>query len=69
MRTWKRNGYEVVEIEFDCDLHEFEVIKDNKVVATITPNSIENMEAIIADLDAGKDVNGWEDGMGNTISI
>ena len=60
MRTWKRNGYEVVEIEFDGDLHEFEVIKDNKVVATITPNSIENMEAIIADLDAGKDVNGWD---------
>ena len=69
MRTWKRNGYEVVEIEFDGDLHEFEVIKDNKVVATITPNSIENMEAIIADLDNGKDVNGWDDGMGNTISI
>ena len=69
MRTWKRNGYEVVEIEFDGDLHEFEVIKDNEVVATISPNSIENMKAIIADLDAGEDVNGWEDGKGNTITI
>ena len=69
MRTWKRNGYEVVEIEFDGDLHEFEVIKDDEVIATITPDSIEDMESIIADLDAGKGVNGWEDGNGNTISI
>ena len=28
MRTWERKGYEVVEVEFDGDLKEFEVVKD-----------------------------------------
>lgn len=69
MRVWERKGYIVSEIEFDHDLHEFEVVKDGKVIATITPETIEDMEQIISDLDAGEDVNGWEDGMGNTIVI
>lgn len=69
MRTWKRNGYEVVEVEFDGDLHEFEIVQNDEVIATITPNTIEDMEAIIKDLNNGEDVNGWEDGMGNTIYI
>lgn len=69
MRTWKREGYEVVEKEFDYDLHQFEIIKDEEVKFTITPASIVDMQSIIEDLDAGEDVNGWEDGMGNTISI
>ena len=69
MRTWERKGYEVVEVEFDGDLHEFEVVKDGEVIATITPDTIEDMEQIIEDLDNGEDVNGWEDGMGNVISI
>ena len=66
---WKRKDYLVKEVGLDFDLHLFQVIKDNEVVATISPNSIENMKAIIADLDAGEDVNGWEDGKGNTITI
>lgn len=69
MRTWERKGYEVVEVELNGDLHEFEVVKDGEVIATITPDTIEDMEQIIADLDNGEDVDGWEDGMGNTISI
>lgn len=69
MRTWNREGYEVVEVEFDGDLHEFEIIKDDEVIATITPSTIEDMEQIINDLDNGEGVDGWEDGMGNTISI
>ncbi|WP_078577315.1 hypothetical protein [Salipaludibacillus agaradhaerens] len=69
MREWKREGYEVVEKEFDGDLHEFDVIAGGEIIATITPNDIEDMEEIIKDLDNGEDVNGWEDGMGNTISI
>lgn len=69
MRTWIRKGYQVVEVELDGDLHEFEVIKNDDVVATITPSSIEDMKQIVADLDAGEDVNGWEDGMGNILSI
>ncbi|GIO22414.1 hypothetical protein [Oceanobacillus sp. J11TS1] len=69
MREWKREGYKVVEVELDADLHEFEVIKEDEVIATITPETIEDMEQIASDLDNGEDVNGWEDGMGNTISI
>ncbi|PEN08576.1 hypothetical protein [Bacillus pseudomycoides] len=69
MRTWNREGYKVVEIDFDFDLHAFEVIKDEELIATITPNTIEDMQQIIVDLDNGEDVNGWEDGMGNTISF
>lgn len=74
MRTWQREGYKVVEIDFDGDLHEFEIIKqdyieDDELVATITPSTIEDMEQIIMDLDSGEDVVGWEDGKGNTISI
>ncbi|OUB76466.1 hypothetical protein COM94_16910 [Bacillus thuringiensis] len=69
MRTWEREGYKVVEVEHNFDLHAFDVIKKEKVVATITPNTIEEMNQIIEDLNDGEDVDGWEDGMGNTISI
>lgn len=69
MKTWNRKGYTVVEVKHNYDLHAFEIIQNKEVVATITPNTIEDMEQIIKDLDNGEDVNGWEDGMGNTISI
>lgn len=70
MRVWQRDGYVVNEVEFDGDLHEFMVVREGgEVIATITPASIEDMQQIIEDLDAGEDVNGWEDGMGNVISI
>ena len=38
--------------------------KGDEVIATITPGSIEDMQAIIEDLDNGEDVNGWENGNG-----
>ncbi|KAA0782577.1 hypothetical protein [Bacillus sp. BB56-3] len=69
MRTWEREGYKVVEVEHNFDLHAFDVIKKEEVVATITPNTIEDMNQIIEDLNKGEDVDGWDDGMGNTISI
>lgn len=69
MKTWEREGYIVKEVEFDGDLHEFDVIKAGEVIATITPADIDGMNRIIEDLDNGEDVNGWEDGMGNTIVI
>lgn len=69
MRSWKREGYVVNEVLFDKDLHEFEVVKNGEVVATITPADIDDMKRIIADLDAGEGVEGWEDGMGNTITL
>lgn len=70
MKTWVRGLHFVQEVEFDGDLHEFVVVngKDEEV-ARITPADLEQQEQIIADLDAGEDINGWEDGNGNTISI
>lgn len=69
MRVWKKEGYEVHEVEFDGDLHMFEVVKDGEVIAVFTPNTIEDMEQLIEDLNNSEDVDGWEDGMGNTINI
>ena len=70
MRTWTRNGYKVVEVEFDYDLHQFEVVRDNgEIVATITPFDLDDQNDIIKALDAGQGVEGWEDGHGNTITI
>jgi hypothetical protein len=70
MRKWKREGYEVIERPFDYDLHQFDVVLDSgEIVGTITPATLVDMEAIAAVLDLGDDVNGWEDGMGNTIYV
>ncbi|GGP14218.1 hypothetical protein [Oceanobacillus neutriphilus] len=78
MKVWQReeNGvkYEVVEVPFDGDLHEFTVVEYDSentgdVLATISPVDLEDQERIIKDLDNGNGVDGWEDGMGNTISI
>ena len=67
MRTWKREEYRVVEREHDYDLHCFVVIVKGKDDQIIYPDSIDAMNSIIHDLDNGDDVDGWEDGMGNTI--
>ena len=69
LKTWERNTYTVEEREFDGDIHEFDVVKDGEVIATINPETIEDMQAIIEDLDNGEDVDGWEDGNGNTINL
>jgi hypothetical protein len=69
MRVWERKGYRVAEKEFDHDLHEFDVVKGGEVIATITPADLDDMQRIVEALDAGEGVNGWEDGMGNTISV
>jgi len=69
MRTWEYEDHVVKEKEFDYDLHEFDVVKSGEIVATITPVSLDEMEQITADLDAGECVDGWEDGTGNTIRV
>ena len=69
MRTWEYEDYVVKEKEFDYDLHEFDVVKNGEIVATITPGSIHNMEGVIYFLNQGYCVDGWEDGKGNTINI
>ncbi len=70
MKTWERDTYYIKEEAFDYSLHKFGVYtNDGEVIAEIVPNSIEDMEAVIADLDNGADVHGWEDGQGETIVI
>ena len=67
MREWKREGYTIEERPFDYDLHVFAVIVEGKKDQIIYPATIGVMESIIDDLNDGESVDGWEDGMGNTI--
>ena len=71
--VWEREGYTVVELDFDYDLHCFEVTKDGeivtKVLTTIYPDTIEDMQSIIASLEKGEGVEDWEDGNGNPIIL
>ena len=69
MREWKRDGYTVEEREFYYDLHVFAVIQEGWDDQIIYPANIKDMSEIIADLDAGGEVKGWEDGNGNDIII
>lgn len=67
IREWKFADIYVSECEYDGSLHCFKVYTDERYLGGIYPNSMEDMEACIADLDAGKDpiTEGWEDGCGN----
>ena len=67
-RSWIfENGIEVYEVPFDGDLRCLEVYNKGKYLGGIYPNSEENMELCIKDLDEGFDpvTAGWYDGMGN----
>lgn len=69
-KTWRRNGYTVVMRDFDGDLKVFDIIgDDDETIGTIYPSTIVDMLSIIIDLDNGLDVDGWEDGSGNTIRV
>lgn len=74
LRVWKYGTYEVREMSFDRDLHQFEVVTlpdtpFEELAHTITPDSLEIQEEIVKDLNNGNGVNGWEDGNGDTIRI
>lgn len=68
MKTWFRDNYIVEMVDYDHDLKAFEV-KQGESIQTIYPASIEDMNSIIEDLNNGEGVDGWEDGLGNTIAI
>ena len=69
MKTWNRNGYSVEERDFDYDLHKFVVIQEDEEDQEIVPDSLDVMAEIIHALDNGEDVDGWENGNGETIKI
>lgn len=69
MKKWIRKNYVIKETEFDHDLHCFQIVKDGDVIHTIYPSDLVAMKSIIVALNNGEDVDGWEDGLGNTIRI
>jgi hypothetical protein len=72
MGKWETELVTVKEVDFDHDLHAFEVYKKSgELLGTINPASIEDMQAIINDLNSGACpvVDAWEDGNGNTCTL
>jgi hypothetical protein len=72
MKTWKTALVTIEEVNFDHDLHAFEVYNHGgAMIGTINPDSVEVMEVLIADLDNGACpvADSWEDGNGNTCSV
>lgn len=45
------------------------MVQNEEIVATIYSNTLEDMSSIIKDLGTGEDVNGWENGLGETVFI
>ncbi len=68
IRTWKqRNGIEIDEVDFDGDIHAFEVCVDSKHVVTVYADTPEDTEGMRASLDDGYNVGCWENGNGVCI--
>lgn len=71
MKTWKTALVTVQEVDFDYDLHAFDVYNHaGAKLGTINPTTIEDMKSLIADLDNGACpvADGFEDGNGNTCN-
>lgn len=69
MEKWKfLNGVEVVEVEYESDLHAFEVWQDVYYAGTIYPADIAEMYRIKNCLETEDPITGhWEDGLGNSF--
>ena len=63
------SGVTVTEIDHDYDLHALVVEYDGRT-AEIVPSGIDDMNNMIAELNAGECplANGWEDGNGNVVA-
>lgn len=76
MKTWQiyderypADFIAIEEIEHDYDLHAFRVSYLGELIGTIYPDTIEQMDEIVTALDNNESPIGWEDGMGETISV
>ena len=76
MKTWQiydksyPDDYVTIEeIEHDYDLHAFQVSYLDRIIGTIYPDTIEEMDEIITAFDSKLSPIGWDDGMGGTISV
>lgn len=68
-RMWDTSGrVKVEEIDYDYDLHAFRMSRGGRVV-DVVPNSIEQMNEMIKELDEGAcpSNDNWEDGNSNFI--
>lgn len=72
VREWNfENGISVVEMDYNYDLHSFDVYNGDIFLGTVYPSDIEEMKKCIECLDGGKDPisDFWEDGCGNSCSL
>lgn len=76
MKTWQiyderypADDVTIEEIGHDYDLHAFQVSYLGEVIGTIYPDTIEQMDEIVTALNSNESPIGWEDGMGETISV
>lgn len=71
MKEWKFGNVEVYEKDYDGNLHCFKCYADNKYIGTVYPESVDEMEKRIDELDNGIDpISGkWSDGCGNICDI
>jgi hypothetical protein len=71
MRTWENGEITVSEVDYNYDLHAFDVYVGDRFLGTVYPATIEDMARCIKALDDGEDPvsDGWEDGCGNVCSL
>ena len=72
MKKWNfNNGITVEEKEYDRELHCFAVFSKAKYLGDVYPETIEDMESCVEDLDEGNDPisAGWEDGLGHPCTF
>ncbi len=66
-RTWTQNGIEIDEVEFDGDIHAFEICVNGKHVVTVYADSPEDTKYMRLCLDLGGSVRDWDDRNGNCV--
>jgi hypothetical protein len=68
MKSWTIGNVEVFEEKFDFDLHCFRIVIEGKEDQYIYPQTFDDMDLLIDALDRGLDINGFENGFGETIT-
>ncbi|MFC3388089.1 hypothetical protein ACFOU0_05820 [Salinicoccus sesuvii] len=58
MKRWERAEYSIQEVQAKRDLHEFNVIKNEEVIMTITPKNVAEMNETIRKLDENEPIYG-----------
>lgn len=68
--TWIRENCEIREVDCDADRHTFEVFDTTgNYMGVIDADDADQTREIASQLNNGEDIEGWEDGHGNTIDF